>query len=80
MSGRLFLDSTFVIDHLRGDRIAVARWRRIFEDGETPFIGEVAACEVRAGLLDADEPKLRTFLEPIGFVQPGAGHALNAGR
>jgi len=80
VSGRLFLDSTFVIDHLRGDQIAVARWRRVFDDGETPFIGEVVVCEVRAGLLDADEPKLRTFLEPIEFVQPGAEHALNAGR
>jgi predicted nucleic acid-binding protein len=80
VSGRLFLDSTFVIDHLRGDPIAVARWRRVFEDGETPFIGEVVVCEVRAGLLDADEPKLRTFLGSIEFVQPSSDHALNAGR
>ena len=80
MSGRLFLDSSFVIDHLRGDPTAVDRWHRVFEIGETPFIGEVTVCEVRAGLRDDDEPSLMAFLEPIEFVQPGPVHALTAGR
>jgi predicted nucleic acid-binding protein len=77
---RLFLDSTFVIDHLRGDPAATARWWRVFEDGETPLIGEVTVCEVRAGLRTSDEPQLVTFIEPIEFVQPGPVHAMTAGR
>jgi predicted nucleic acid-binding protein len=80
VSGRLFLDSSFVIDHLRGDPVAMERWRRVFESGETPFIGEVVVCEVRAGLKAADEPKLQAFLEPIEFAQPGPVHAMTAGR
>lgn len=80
MTGRLFLDSSFVIDHLRGDPAAMERWQRVFESGETPFIGEVVVCEVRAGLRAADEPKLQAFLEPIEFVQPGPIHAMTAGR
>jgi len=77
---RLVLDASFVIDHLRGDTGAVQRWRRVFEDGEMAFIGEVAVCEVRTGLREADEPLLVAFLEPIEFVQPGPIHALTAGR
>lgn len=77
---RLFLDSSFVIDHLRGDRAAVERWHRVFEIGDTPFIGEVTVCEVRTGLRDVDESYLEAFLEPIEFVQPGPVHAMTAGR
>lgn len=80
MTGRLFLNSTFVIDHLKGDPGAVERWHRVFEDGETPFIGEVTVCEVRTGLRDTDEPYLAAFLEPIEFVQPGPAQAMTAGR
>lgn len=80
MTGRLFLDSPFVIDHLRGDPIAMERWQRVFESGETPFIGEAVVCEVRAGLKATDEPKLQAFLEPIEFVQLGPIHAMTAGR
>lgn len=77
---RLFLDSSFVIDHLRGDRAAVERWDRIFEIGDMPYIGEVTVCEVRTGLREADEPFLLAFLAPIEFVQPGPIHAMTAGR
>jgi predicted nucleic acid-binding protein len=80
LTGRLFLDSTFVIDHLRGDPAAVDRWARVFEIGETPFIGEVTVCEVRTGLRESDEPYLVAFLEPIEFVQPGPIQAITAGR
>ncbi len=77
---RLLLDSTLVIDHLRGVPEAVDRIRRIFEDGDDPIVTEVVVCEVRAGLLDEAEPHLAAFLEPIEFVQPGAATAMTAGR
>lgn len=80
MTGRLFLDASFVIDHLRGDLGATERWSRVFEAGETPFIGEVTVCEVRTGLLAADERHLMAFLEPIEFIQPSVAHAVTAGR
>ena len=77
---RLLLDSTLVIDHLRGVPEAVDRVRRILEDGDDPIVSEVVVCEVRAGLLAEAEPHLATFLEPIEFVQPGAETAMTAGR
>ncbi len=76
----LILDSTFVIDHLRGDPGAGARWRRMFEEGDQPVMTEVVVCEVRAGLHDRDEPILEHLLVPTEFVQPGRETALLAGR
>ena len=77
---RLLLDSTFVIDHLRGRPEAVERLRRIFEDGDDPIVTEIVVCEVRAGLLDEAERHLDAFLEPIEFVQPGIETAKTAGQ
>lgn len=76
----LVLDSSFVIDHLRGDRAASARWRRIFEDGDEPIATDVVVCEVRAGLRPEAERHLDTMLSPVEFVQPGIGTAMTAGR
>ena len=77
---RLVLDSSFVIDHLRGEAAAVDRLRRMFEDGDEPIVTEIVVCEVRTGLLPADEPHLTALLEPLEFVQPGWETALLAGR
>ncbi|HEX2141474.1 MAG TPA: PIN domain-containing protein [Candidatus Limnocylindria bacterium] len=74
------LDATFLIDHLRGDAGAVARWEGIFREGDQPFVNEVAVCEVRTGLRPADEELLVRLLEPVEFVQPGPAAALTAGR
>jgi predicted nucleic acid-binding protein len=77
---RLVLDSSFVIDHLRGEAAAVDRFRRMFEDGDEPIVTEIVVCEVRAGLLPDDEPHLTALLEPLEFVQPGRETAMLAGR
>lgn len=77
---RLLLDSTFVIDHLRGEPEATDRLRRIFEDGDDPIVTEIVVCEVRAGLRADAERHLDAFLEPIEFVHPGIETAKTAGR
>jgi predicted nucleic acid-binding protein len=76
----LVLDSTFVIDHLRGDEGARDRWRRMFEEGDQPVVTEVVVCEVRTGLRAKDEAHLERFLIPTEFVQPGRETAMLAGR
>ncbi len=76
---RLVLDSTFLIDHLRGDRVAIARLNALFEAGDEPFVNDVVVTEVRAGLFPFEEPVLRRLLEPVEFVQPGPDWALLAG-
>jgi predicted nucleic acid-binding protein len=77
---RLLLDSTFVIDHLRGVPAAVEGMAAIVENGDEPYVTEVVVCEVRAGLRAEDERYLVALLEPIEFVQPGPEQALTAGR
>jgi predicted nucleic acid-binding protein len=77
---RLVLDSTFLIDHLRGEPDAVATLARIFEDGHDPIVTETVVCEVRAGLLPDAERYLVALLEPMEFVQPEPATAMRAGR
>lgn len=77
---RLMLDASFVIDHLRGDGAAIARWDVVFQNGDEPFVNEVVVCEVQAGLRPADRPLLEEVLAPVEFVQPGPAAALVAGR
>jgi predicted nucleic acid-binding protein len=77
---RLLVDSSFVIDYLRGAEAATVRWARAFERGDEPMVNEIVVCEVRAGLLARDEPLLDGFLGPVEFIQPGPRHALLAGR
>jgi predicted nucleic acid-binding protein len=76
----LILDSTFVIDHLRGDQGARDRWHRMFEAGDQPVLTEVVVCEVRTGLRESDEDILERFLLPTEFVQPDRETAMLAGR
>jgi predicted nucleic acid-binding protein len=77
---RLLVDSAFVIDFLKNDPGAVARWADTFGRGDDPAINEIVVCEVRAGLRDHEVAALETFLEPVEFVQPGPEHAMLAGR
>lgn len=76
----LLVDSAFLIDHLRGDPGARARWDGIFANGDRPYVNEVIVCEVRAGLRPTDVDKLESMLGPLEFVQPGPDTAMLAGR
>lgn len=77
---RLVLDSTFLIDHLRGEAAAVSELARILDFGDEPIVIEIIVCEVRAGLLPEAERHLVALLEPMEFVQPDPGTAMRAGR
>lgn len=76
---RYVLDSTFVIDHLRGVPEAVERFARLFEAGDEPIVTEVVVCEVATGAPLHPDPDLLAFLEPVEFVQPAPEAALLAG-
>ena len=77
---RYLLDTTFLIDHLRGDPAAVARFERLFEAGDEPLVNEVVVCELATGARRDPDPDLGALLGPIEFVQPGPDAALLAGR
>jgi predicted nucleic acid-binding protein len=76
---RYVLDTTFVIDHLRGDPAALARFDRIFADGDQPVVTEVIACEAWAGAPIDGDPALEALLMATEFVQAGPGAAQRAG-
>lgn len=77
---RILVDSTFVIDYLRGDQAASRRWREAFEGGDEPIVNEIVVCEVATGLKPWEVQDLDAFLEPVEFIQPAAKAALLAGR
>lgn len=77
---RYVLDSSFVIDYMRDDQAAVARFERMMAEGDEPIINEIVVCEVRAGLGDAQVRLFEGLLEPVEFIQPGPRHAMEAGR
>jgi predicted nucleic acid-binding protein len=75
---RILLDSTFLIDHLRGLPIAVARFRQLVEDGTDLILSDVAAAEIWSGGR-ADHPAIERLLTSLEFVQPGPETARLAG-
>ena len=77
---RYVLDTTFVIDHLRGDPAALARFDRIFADGDQPVVTEVIACEAWAGAPIDGDPALEALLMATEFVQAGPDAARRAGQ
>ena len=76
---RYLLDTTFLIDYLRDDPVAVARFARFFEDGDDIVLNEIVVCEARAGLRAEDVPRFEALLRPTEFVQPGPDAAMAAG-
>jgi predicted nucleic acid-binding protein len=77
---RYVLDTTFVIDALRGDESAVARFDRLFSDGDQALVTEVVACEAWTGAPSDDDPALAALLSATEFIQPGRDAARAAGR
>lgn len=77
---RYFVDTTFVIDYLRDDPVAVERFGRFFDEGDSVLVNEIVVCEARVGLAPAQVPELMSMLLPLEFIRPGSDAALNAGR
>jgi predicted nucleic acid-binding protein len=77
---RYLLDTSFVIDQLRGEPSAIARFDRIFADGDEPLITELVACEAWTGAPSDDDPDLTALLSATKFVQAGRDAARVAGR
>jgi predicted nucleic acid-binding protein len=77
---RYILDTTFIIDHLRGDAAAAERFARLFADGDEVYVNEIAACEAWTGAPSDDDPDLTALLQAVEFIQPAAESARRAGR
>lgn len=77
---RYLLDTTFVIDLLRGQPTARRRYARLFEEGDAVYVNEVVVCEAATGAHGNTLSDLVAIVQPIEFIQPGPESALEAGR
>ncbi|CAN5798144.1 hypothetical protein BH24CHL6_BH24CHL6_06850 [soil metagenome] len=68
---RYLLDTTFVIDYLRGEPAASERFARFFDEGDDVIVNEIVVCEAVTGARLHPDPGLEAMLEPMEFVQPG---------
>jgi predicted nucleic acid-binding protein len=77
---RYLLDSTFAIDFLRNDRVAIDRFERLVAAGDDTFVTDVVVCELATGARPQDEAGLTAFIRAVEFVQPGPEVATVAGQ
>lgn len=76
---RYFLDTTFAVDYLRGDRAALERFGQLVRDGDEPYVNEVVLCELAVGMRTAEDRGFRAFVQVATFAQPGPETAIEAG-
>ena len=76
---RYLLDTTFVIDYLRGEPLAIARFEQFFADGDELLVNEIVVSEAATGARMHPDPDLIAMLRPLEYVQPAVEAALIAG-
>ena len=76
---RLLLDSTVLIDALRG-RIATERLRALRRQGVEPWVSAVSIEEVWRGLRAEEEPEARRLVQALRMAPLGAAEGQRAGR
>jgi len=76
---RLLLDTTVLIDALRG-RPAAERIRRLRGDGQVPWICAVNVEEVLRGAREAEEAPVMRFLSGLRLAPLGRAEGERAGR
>jgi predicted nucleic acid-binding protein len=76
---RYVLDTTFIVDHLRGLPEAVERFRRLYEDGDDPIVTEIVTAEAWTGAGPGGSEPLERLLRHLEYVHPGPTTARLAG-
>jgi predicted nucleic acid-binding protein len=76
---RYVLDTTFLIDHLRGAPDAVQRFREMNESGDESIVTDITVTELWSGRRPGSGPEIERFLRDIEYVHPGPETARLAG-
>lgn len=74
------VDTSVLIDHLRGDERAVARLRAAVEDGHDLWSVRVVRTEVLAGARSGEESRIQALLDQLRWVDVTPALADHAGR
>lgn len=75
---RYVLDTTFLVDHLRGDAAAHRRFRERNDGGDDLIVCAISAAETWSGRA-SERDAADTLLRYLEFVQPGPASARLAG-
>ena len=75
---RLLLDSTVLIDVLRG-RTAAARVMRLRREGVEPWVCVISVEEIWRGLLEDEAPKAQRLFNGLRLVPLGIAEGVRAG-
>lgn len=73
------LDTTVVVDHLRGDEAAVDLLRGLVEQDDVLAASEIVRFELAAGVRDDELPALEQFFSAVSWVAIGEEVARAAG-
>lgn len=77
---RYLVDTTFLIDHMRGEAAARQRMFDLWADASAIYVNEIVVCELTAGLTPDDQAEGEALIRPLEFIQPGPETAAQAGR
>ena len=76
---KLMLDTTFVIDYLRGDEAALARWASFHESGGEPLVTGIVVSETWTGARSAEDDEVDAFFRYLEYIHPGPATSRLAG-
>jgi predicted nucleic acid-binding protein len=76
----LLIDTSVLIDHLRGDARAVGRLRQVVGEGDELWSVTVVRTEILAGAKAGDGPVIQNLLRRLRWLDVGVGLADAAGR
>lgn len=76
---RYLLDTSFVVDHLRGDSGANARLDAMYRSGDDPIVSSVTTAEIWSGPPPGGDPAIERFLRFVEYVHAGPFTARLAG-
>lgn len=76
---RYLLDTSFVVDHLRADPLAIERLDAIYLAGDEPILSSVTTAEVWAGTGPTGDPAIDRFLRYLEYVHASPETARRAG-
>lgn len=76
---KYLLDTTFVIDHLRDDPTALARFRELLDAGDEAIVTGVVVSETWAGSTGPGDDHVERFFRYLEYVHPGPECARLAG-
>jgi predicted nucleic acid-binding protein len=76
---RYLLDTSFLIDVLRGTPTALARLERLHDEGDDPLVSSITTTEIWSGRVPGSETSIEDALRYLEYIHAGPSTARRAG-